>query len=175
MSNAIPRFVKRVAPLHDLLEAAYQKAEMRKKRSIANIHLTSLGWISAHSDAFRDLQQQLQAMATTAQRSPALRLCVYTDASDYFCAATVTQTNDLELCKATQNQKHEPLALFSSRFFIAQIHWTTYEKEAFAVVQTFRMLNYILSFSETVTISTDHRNLLFTFHPIAVEPNLGRN
>lgn len=36
--------------------------------------------------------------------------------------------------------------------------------KAFADLQTFRRLNF-----------TSHRNLLFTFHPTAVEPNLGRH
>lgn len=95
MSNNISRFAQRAAPLHDLPEAAYQKARKCTKRSIENIQLTSIGWSNVHSDAFYGLQQQLQAMVTTAHRNLNLRLCVYTDASNHFWAAAATQSDRL--------------------------------------------------------------------------------
>lgn len=128
-----------------------------------------------HSDAFRNLQQQLQAMVTTAHLNPALHLCVYTDASDHFLAAAVTKTYHLERRKSVRNHMREPLVFLSRRFFATQIHWKIYENEAFAVVQSFRRLNYILSCSDLARIFIDHRNICFTFHPTAVKPNLGRH
>lgn len=137
MSNSIPGFAQRAALLHNLLEAAYQNEHRRTKRSIKNILLTSIGWSNAHSYAFHGLQQQLQAMITTAHRNPALRLRVCTDANNHFLAVAVTQCDRLKLKDATRKQNHEPLVFHSSRFSTAQIHWTAYEKEAFAMVQTF--------------------------------------
>ncbi len=58
ISNSIPRFAERVAPLRDFLETAYAKAGgSRKKKSIAKFALSSLGWNSDHAAAFTDLQE----------------------------------------------------------------------------------------------------------------------
>lgn len=69
----------------------------RTKRSIARIPLSKAGWGAEHSDTFKQLQEQLQEIVKTAHRDPALRLCIYTDASDSFWAAAVTQCPDTEL------------------------------------------------------------------------------
>lgn len=175
MSNAIPRFAERAAPLYDLLDAAYNKVGKRTKKAIARLSLKSLGWGDEHSKSFNSLQQQLQEVVKTAHRNPEMHLCVHSDASDAYWAAAVTQCDAKELLKPINEQRHEPLAFLSGQFSGAQEHWSTYEKEAFAVVQTFRRLNYLLGCSDHVTIFTDHRNLLFTFHPTAVEPSLGRH
>ena len=83
ISNSIPRFAERVAPLRALLETAYSKAgESRKKKSIAKFPLSSLGWNSDHAAAFSDLQDQIQEAIRLAHRNPDLILCISTDASD---------------------------------------------------------------------------------------------
>lgn len=175
MSNAIPRFAERSAPLYSVLEEAYRISGKRTKKSIARIPLSKLGWGPEQSETFKQLQHQLQEMVKTAHRDPALRLCIYTDASDSFWAAAVTQCPDQELRKPVSDQQHDPLAFLSGAFNATQQHWSTFEKEAFAVVETFRRLNYMLSCSNMVSVFTDHRNLLFTFHPTALEPSLGRH
>ncbi len=74
-----------------------------------------------------------------------------------------------------EQQDHSPLAFLISAFKSAQLRWSTFEKEAYAIYQVFTRLDY-LSFTESpVHISTDHRNLLFVFSPHALEPALGRN
>lgn len=45
-------------------------------------------------------------------------------------------------------------------------------KRCFAVVQTFRCLNYLHGCPEAVTIFTNPCNILFSFHPTAVQPSL---
>lgn len=51
----------------------------------------------------------------------------------------------------------------------------TYEKEAYAVFQTFRRLKYLLGCAKRVKVFTDHRNVLISFDPTVVGPSLGRH
>ena len=98
-----------------------------------------------------------------------------TDASDKHCSGVVTQTDPSELGKQISEQKHEPLAFLGSAFRDAQTHWSTFEKEAFAIFKTFERMDYLLQSNGPAHIFTDHRNLLFVFAPRALEPALGRH
>lgn len=175
MASSIPLFAERAAVLHALLEKAYRLAKRRTKKAIAKYTVISLGWCEEHSEAFSGLQEQLQHAVKTAHRDPTTRLCVHTDASDSFWAAAVTQCQPGELEKPIHDQIHEPLAFLSGAFNTTQEHWSTYEREAYAVVSTFKRLDYMLACETSVSIFTDHRNLLFAFHPSALEPSLGRH
>lgn len=100
---------------------------------------------------------------------------MHTDASDKHWAVCATQCQYAESSKPIVDQVHLPLAFLSGTFSEREEHWSTYEREAFAVVQTFRKLDCLLACNTTTRVFTDHRNLLFTFNPVAMEPSLGRN
>lgn len=102
-----------------------------------------------------------------------MHLCVHSDASNAFWAVEVTQCNLKDFLKPVSEQQHEPLYFLISPFSGAQEHCSTYEKDAIAVVQIFRLLNNLLGCADDVTIFTDHRNLLFTFHSLSEETSLG--
>ncbi|MEM1369509.1 MAG: RNase H-like domain-containing protein [Cyanobacteria bacterium P01_H01_bin.15] len=162
--------------LRDMLEKAYSKAGgSRRKKSIARISLVSLGWSESHQQAFDNLQKQLQDSTKLIHRNMEKTLCVHTDASDLHWAVCATQCDSTELEKAPQLQVHEPLAFISGSFTEREAHWSTYEREAFAIVQAFKRLDYLLACDKSTRIFTDHRNLLFTFNPVAMEPSLGRH
>lgn len=176
VSSSIPRFAERVSVLRDILEEAYAKAGgSRKKKSISKIPLADLGWNEKHLNAFKDLQTQLQEATRLAHRDPNMTLCIHTDASDKYWAVAATQCDPKELSKPLLDQQHQPLAFLSSSFSQREEHWSTYEREAFAVVQAFRKLDYLLACDATTRVFTDHRNLLFVFNPVAMEPSLGRH
>ncbi len=159
-----------------LLETAYAKArESRKKKSIAKFALSSLEWNSDHAAAFTDFEEQIQEATRLAHRDPDLVLGISTDASDKHWAVAATQCAATELQKPLLEQVHEPLAFLSGTFSECQEHWSTYEREAFAIVQAFRKLDYMLSCDSTTRVFTDHRNLLFAFNPVSMEPSLGRH
>ena len=114
-------------------------------------------------------------VTSLAHRKSELPLCIHTDASDQYWAVCATQCEEQELYKPIVDQRHEPLAFLSGAFSDRETHWTTYERKAYAVVQAFRKLDYILLCEDSTRIFTDHRNLLFVFNPVALEPYLGRH
>ena len=70
---------------------------------------------------------------------------------------------------------HEPLAFLGAPFKKAEINWSTFEQEAFAIYQVFKKLDYLFCDDQPTHVFTDHRNLLFIFAPVALEPALGRH
>ena len=60
---------------------------------------------------------------------------------------------------------HEPVGFLSGTFRGAQQRWATVDKEGFAIVSTFKRLEYLLW--NGVHIYTDHRNLAYIFDPEA--------
>ena len=175
MRNGIPDHSRRIAPLRNILEKAFQKSGKRTKRSIKRIPLKSLGWGDEHEFAFRGLQKTLTDQIKLAHRDSNLALCIYTDASDRFWASVVTQCASEELSKPVLEQAHQPLAFLSGEFSGAELGWTTFEKEVFAILQTFTRLDHMLQCESLIRIFTDHRNLLFVFCPSILDPSLGRH
>lgn len=52
MSNYIPKFASRVAPLLKLLDAAYLHSGKRTSRSVKGVRLSELSWGPVHVEAF---------------------------------------------------------------------------------------------------------------------------
>ena len=66
---------------------------------------------------------------------------------------------------ALESMSHEALAFLSGSFKGSQLRWATVDKKGFAIVHTFRRLEYLLWGG--VHIFTDHRNLTYSFNPEA--------
>ena len=175
MSLAIPNFAARVAPLTEVLEEAHKLSGKRTRKSIQNIALSSLSWGAVHEKAFRNLQDTLRSAVELSYPEPEKEICIFTDASERFWSGVVTQCAAGELNKPPQDQKHEPLAFLGSQFKKAELNWTMFEKEGFSIFQVFEKMDYLLMSGRPVHIFTDHRNLLFVFAPLALEPVLGRH
>lgn len=137
MSLSIPEFSRRVSPLVSALEATYSRSGKRTKRSIKHIALSSLSWGAIHEQKFRNLQNTLQNAAKLSYPKPGIATCVYTDAWERFWAGIVTQTNPKHLDLPLNEQRHEPLAFLGSEFRNAELGWSTFEKEGYAIFQTF--------------------------------------
>ncbi len=168
MSTAIPDFARRVQPLNNLLEDAYRQKGRRTKRCIRNVALYALGWGTTHERAFKDLQQSLCSAVELAFHDPSKTVCIYTDASDQYWSAVITQVTAAALDCPIENESHEPLAFLGSEFRGAQKRWSTFEKEAFAIFQAFEKMDYVLLQARPARLYTDHRNLLYIFAPHAV-------
>ena len=85
----------------------------------------------------------------------------------------MTQCSPEELDKLPPDQRHEPLAFLGSQFKKAELNWNMFEKEGSAIFQSFDELDYLLMSGRPANVFTDHRNLLFVFAPLALEPVLG--
>lgn len=143
----------RVAPLREILEEAYRNAVSRKKKAISKIRLTNLGWDTTLADSFRVIQEQLANAVKQARRNLSLALCVRTDANDNHWAAALTQCKHAELKKLVTEQAHQPLAFLTGSFATRQEHWSTYERDAYAIVRTFRKMSYSLACDPSVHLS----------------------
>ena len=177
MASAIPDYARSVAPLRALLERAYSKSGKRSKRSVQSLPLTGeLAWGDAHQTAFDNIQAVLSNAIKLSHRDVSKQLCVYTDASALFWAGVVTQIPPEDMGKPPADQRHEPLGFLSGQFNATQRGWSTFEQEAFAIVEVFRRMDYLFLAVPTPTeVNTDHRNLLFLYSPLALEPKLGRH
>lgn len=71
-------------------------------------------------------------------------------------------------------QFHQPLVFLNGEFSGPELGWTTYENESYAILQTFKRMDY-LPMCETPRVVTDHRNLHFFYFPSTLELSLGRH
>lgn len=58
--------------------------------------------------------------------------------------------------------QHAPLAFVSGSFTNSELRWATLDREALAIVETFRRLEWLLW---SGPVFTDHRNLIYIFNP----------
>ena len=131
-------------PFRLILEEAYKLSGKRTKKSVKRILLSALSWTEQHIQLFHQFQDELQTSVRIAHRDKSKKICVYTDASDEMWAAVVTQCHKEDLDKDISNKKHQPLAFLGGRFKGPQKNWTTFEKEAFAIFDVFKNLEYLL-------------------------------
>ena len=81
---------------------------------------------------------------------------VYTDASDKYWGAVVTQDH---------KEGPSPMAFTSGHFNAGQRSWTINDKECFAIVSVVKRFDYIVINHHNVEIRTDHRNFAYLFSP----------
>lgn len=94
MSTAIPDFAKRSAPLVDVLERAYRKAERRKRNAIKGMKLSELGLAKEQDKAFKYIQSTINVSIKLAFPKEGYAVCIHTYASDRFWSTVVTQTKE---------------------------------------------------------------------------------
>jgi hypothetical protein len=174
MRSSIPEYNHLVAPLTQLLEQCMKTTKTRKKSQLARVQLADHGWDQDHEGQLVKCKEALVAMVPLAHPREDQVVCVYTDASADFWGAIVTQTDDEELAKPIEDQKHQPLAFLSGSFVGAAQRWPIVEKEAFAIVETCKRLDYLLLRPSGFRLFTDHRNLVYIFHPEATDSGIAR-
>lgn len=172
MSVAIPDFSACLVLLKEVLEEAYTLTGRRTRRSVRNTRLSQLLWGPACISVFNKLQKQLQQAVTLAHRKEGHALCMYTDASENSWAVVVIQCTRGQLSKPTEKQQYEALAFVEASFRRAQRNWNTSEKEAIAIHQTFKKLDYLFICYYN-PVFTDHRNLPSVYSPTWLDSRLG--
>ena len=95
------------------------------------------------------------------------QVLLFTDASDGFWVAVITQIPLTDVSKPFTEQRHKPLLFISGRFTGAQERWAIPDKEGYAIVAALRKAAYLLQQPRGTLICTDHRNLAYIFAPDA--------
>lgn len=132
--TSIPNFQSLITQLHNFLESVNTHVGKRTKRAVGRVSLDTVGWTPEHTIAFDACKTAITARVHLAHRDESKRLCIYTDASDTHWPGIVTQVPYSDLSLPHADQSHDPLALYSGRFYEVQVGWCTVEKEAFAVL-----------------------------------------
>jgi hypothetical protein len=174
MRASIPQYNERVSKLTDLLELCMTKAGSRKKSKLTKLLLKDCGWDQVHEKSLANLKVALTEMVPLAHPNEEADVCVFTDASQDHWGAVVTQVVSGELSKPLQDQHHEPLAFLSGSFKDASSRWPIVEKEAFAIVETCKRMEYLLLRERGFHIFTDHRNLQYIFDPHSVNTSIAK-
>lgn len=174
MRSSLPLFAEKAAPLQDLLEVVYKEAKGRTKKKATSVSLEGK-WTAACEKVFRQLQEDILTLMTTAHPDPKQRVCVFTDASDAFYSGMITQVPEHHLDLPVHDQQHQPLAFTSGRFRGSQERWTIPEKEAFAVIETVTKHSYLLLAADQFSILSDHFNLKYMYAPLSLDPSLARH
>ncbi|POM61080.1 putative retroelement, partial [Phytophthora palmivora] len=103
-----------------------------------------------------------------------MAVSLFCDASQDFWGAVCAQLPESELSKPREEQNHRLLAFLSGRFVNAQSRWPTIEKEAYAIVESVKRLEYLLLRPKGFHLFTDHRNLVYIFDPYATDTGMQR-
>ncbi|KAJ0393724.1 hypothetical protein ATCC90586_011174 [Pythium insidiosum] len=174
MRQPMPQFNQLTAGLYKVLEAAMAAARSRKKAKLTKCRLADVGWSEKNVEQLEAVRRALLHVVPLAHPSPTADVCLYTDASRDFWGAVVTQLEPGQLQLPLADQDHRPLAFLSGRFVGAACRWATIEKEAFAIVEATRRLEYLLLRPSGFHLFTDRRNLVFIFNPRGVENAMAR-
>lgn len=169
MSIYLPCFAERIDILDVVLNRAYAKSGKRTTKSIKGIALHTLSWGDANDEAFADLKDMLSKTVRLSYPSMHLPTCVFTDASERYWAAVVTQTEEKDLLLPFAEQRHKLLTFLGSAFKGSECYWSTFEKEAFAIFQTFKISDYLLLNANAIHVYTDRRYLLFVYAPLSFD------
>jgi RNase H-like domain found in reverse transcriptase len=141
MRQSIPQYSELTAGFSAVLEAAMKAAGSRKKNRLSRVLLAAVGW---GEKQLEELATVRQALIPLAHPDPTAELCLYTDASQDYWGAIATQLEPGEAQLPLEQQNHRPLTFLSGRFVGASSRWPTIEKEAFAIVEATRRLEYLL-------------------------------
>ena len=164
MRDSLPRFAERTARLHQELERIYAEAGSRKTTAVKKVAVKK---DDSFVEAFQNCQDMLASKVCISYPSEDQQVLLFTDASDEYWAAVITQIPLEDVSKAVAEQRHEPLLFLSGRFSGSQLRWAIPDKEGYAIVAAFRRASYLLQQRNGVLICTDHRNLTYIFAPDA--------
>ena len=143
LANYFRDHVKNVAelerPLRDMLKATKGKH-------------TQLTWSESDKKAFDDLRIAVATCPKLYFWLPHLPVYLHTDACDTGIGAYLFQIDE--------NGKELPIGFLSRALKNAELGWSTFEKEGYAIHQALKKFEYLLR-DIKFTIRTDHRNLLY--------------
>jgi len=167
LRTSLPRLAEVVWPLRVMLEELLAGASRRTKRVAQNRAIDATAWTPERAAAWNAAQDLVASAVTLSHPRPDRVVLMFPDASDLHYGSFLTQVpaDEVSRCVPVEDMSHEPLGFLSGTFRGAQQRWATVDKEGFAIVSTFKRLEYLLW--NGVHIYTDHRNLAYIFNPEA--------
>lgn len=113
-------------------------------------------------------------MVPLAHPKPDWDVVLVADASLDHWGSVLTQLPLEDANKPLAEQRHQPLAFLSGHFRGSSHRWPTIEKEAFALMESCKRLEYLLMRPRGFRLYTDHRNLVYIFNPYGFDSNMQR-
>ena len=165
-------FAAHSSTLWQKLEHAYKKVNSRKKHRFKNLKLSDLGWNEKDKAAFKAIKEQLADCQTNSFPIPGARMCLFTDASDNYYAAMLTQVENWDPDLEVHQQQHIPMATLSGEFKNSQLNWRIMEKEAYPLIAALEEWEYLLLCAQGFDVYGDHNNIVKLFDPSKVSPPL---
>ena len=143
----------------------------RRTKGVASNRTISAGeWASELIGAWDAAQDVVAHAVALSHPKPGWAVLMFPDASDEHWGICLTQLRQGQLDRGVpvEDTTHEPLGFLSGTFRGSQQRRATVDKYGFAMVSTFKRLEYL--FWVGVHIYTDHRNLSYIFDPEACVP-----
>ena len=143
----------------------------RRTKRVASNRAMSAGKLTLELIGPWDAAQDLVAHGVALSHpKPGWAVLMFPDASDEHWGICLTQLRQGQLDRGVpvEDTTHEPLGFLSGTFRGSQQRRATVDKYGFAMVSTFKRLEYL--FWVGVHIYTDHRNLSYIFDPEACVP-----
>lgn len=128
MRNSIPEYSKTIAPLQKLMENAIKTAGKRTKRALSKIDIFG-EWTTNHEDAFKNIKEKVANATSLAYPKKNFAMCLFTDASDHFWSAILSQTPENSMEEPICERIYEPVAFLSGTFKNSSLNWSVPEKE----------------------------------------------
>jgi hypothetical protein len=166
MCRSIPNFNNIVVALQDVLEQAMKGQPKRTKAVARGVILAKHGWNVTHRLAFEKLKLAIAKSVELAYPREDMIQCVFCDASQLCSSGMVTQIPVEDESKLFHEQRHQPLGFVGHRFNGSELNWANVDKEAFAIRDTLKKLDYLLQcYHRPFKLFTDHRNLIAMYNP----------
>lgn len=167
--------------LHIHVESVYKKASGGTKRVALKSTLDG-PWGDNHDRSLELFKNQLAAGTKLPYRKDGYDICLFKRASDKHWAAILSKVPENQRRRKLEYQEHRPLSFLSSAFTGASGNWSVpgqvrsnfHGKEGFAIVESMCRLDYIIC-SRTVSIFTDHANLVYIFDPYGRNTGIARH
>ncbi len=112
-------------------------------------------WGDTAQKAFDTLKQAFTSAPILRHFNPDLPTVVEADASDFALGAVISQRDPADGCL-------HPITFHSRKFNLAEQNYEIYDKEMLAIVETMdQYRHYFEGLGQTVTVYSDHKNLLW--------------
>lgn len=131
----------------------------------------SVGWSQTEINAFHTCREALCKGSRLAHLEDNKRICFYVDALDDHWVGITTQIPIEDIHLPHNEKRHEPLSFLSGRFTDTQSRWSTFEEEAYSMMDTIERMHWLASCPKGFDLFTDHNNLVFIFDPLSLVPD----